>query len=210
MSCKNCEKLKDALISLVGESDVKNLKVMKEYLYDYLNQNLDQNNQDAEISLFAINTLIEVLEEEQMKIREGFVSNSSSSSFIVISHDYNELLPSIPEVLTFSHSLRCGTSEFGWEEYAHNDFYSKFNFCVIQASYIPEKFLEYWFMLENVMNSIGVTIEYDVEVENTYAYIDHQSASYEGENMEMFESEENLKNFLFNKNSYIQTGNDNG
>lgn len=65
MNCKNCEKLKDALISLVGESDVEKLKVMKEYLYDYLNQNLDQNNQDAEISLFAINTLIEVLVEEQ-------------------------------------------------------------------------------------------------------------------------------------------------
>lgn len=65
MTCKKCEKLKDALISLVGESDVEKLKVMKEYLYDYLNQNLDQNNQDAEISLFAINTLIEVFEEEQ-------------------------------------------------------------------------------------------------------------------------------------------------
>lgn len=145
-----------------------------------------------------------------MKIRNGFVSNSSSSSFIVISSDYNELLPSIPEVLTFSHSMRCGSYEFGWEEYAHNDFYSKFNFCVIQASYIPEKFLEYWFMLENVMKSIGVTIEYDVEVENTYAYIDHQSASYEGMNMEMFEDEQTLHDFLFGNNSYIQTGNDNG
>ena len=145
-----------------------------------------------------------------MKIREGFVSNSSSSSFIVISSDYNELLPSIPEVLTFSHSMRCGSYEFGWEEYAHSDFYSKFNFCVIQASYIPEKFLEYWFMLENVMKSIGVTIEYDVEVENTYAYIDHQSASYEGMNMEMFEDEQTLHDFLFSNNSYIQTGNDNG
>lgn len=62
MNCKNCEKLKYALISLIGESDIKNLKVMRNHLMDILDV---QNNQDAEISLFAINTLIEVFEEEQ-------------------------------------------------------------------------------------------------------------------------------------------------
>ena len=64
MSCKNCEKLKDALISMIQESDVEKLKFMRDYLCEYLDHtnNTDPN---AEISMFAINTLIEFLEEEQ-------------------------------------------------------------------------------------------------------------------------------------------------
>jgi hypothetical protein len=41
-------------------------------------------------------------------------------------------------------------------------------------------------------------------------YIDHQSASSEGECMEMFESEDALYNFLRFQESYIRGGNDNG
>lgn len=41
-------------------------------------------------------------------------------------------------------------------------------------------------------------------------YIDHQSASIEGECMEMFESEDALYNFLRFDESYIRGGNDNG
>jgi hypothetical protein len=62
MGCKNCEKLKNALISLIQESDVIKLKIMRDYLMSILDE---QDNHDAEISMFAINTLIEVLEEEQ-------------------------------------------------------------------------------------------------------------------------------------------------
>lgn len=62
MTCKNCEKLKNALISLIGESNIEKLKIMRDYLCDFLDEQDDKN---AEISMFAINTLIEVLEEEQ-------------------------------------------------------------------------------------------------------------------------------------------------
>ena len=54
------EKLKDALISLVQESNVDNLKVMREYLEGI---HIDTTG-DIERSLFAISTLIEVLEKE--------------------------------------------------------------------------------------------------------------------------------------------------
>ena len=55
------EKLKDALISLVQESNVNDLRGMQRYLQDVTSLS---NNDDAERSLFAINILIEVLEEE--------------------------------------------------------------------------------------------------------------------------------------------------
>lgn len=62
MNCKNCEKLKLALIDLIQESDIERLRVMRDYLCDLLDE---QDNSDAEISMFAINTLIEVLEDEK-------------------------------------------------------------------------------------------------------------------------------------------------
>lgn len=61
MGCKNCEKLKDALISLIQESNIENLKKMRDYLNSIL---VGQSMDDVERSLFAINTLIDVLEEE--------------------------------------------------------------------------------------------------------------------------------------------------
>jgi hypothetical protein len=40
-------------------------------------------------------------------------------------------------------------------------------------------------------------------------YIDHQSSAGEGQNIEIFNSKEILRSFLFNKESYIQLDNDN-
>ena len=62
MTCKDCEKLKYALISLIGESDIEILKGMRDHLMDILDE---QDNHDIETSMFAISILIEVLEEEQ-------------------------------------------------------------------------------------------------------------------------------------------------
>lgn len=58
------EKLKDALISLVQESDINNLKNMKEWCECQLKEQFGKDTGNIEISLFAINALIEVLEEE--------------------------------------------------------------------------------------------------------------------------------------------------
>lgn len=56
------------------------------------------------------------------------------------------------------------------------------------------------------------TVEHPVwgnEIYMKYGYIDHSSSACEDQNLEMFETEENLKNFLFNNSSYIQNDNDN-
>jgi hypothetical protein len=147
-----------------------------------------------------------------MKIRQGFVSNSSSSSFIVISD--GPLENSIGEGAHFLEVPEDfgGETKFGWENKNHHSFGSKLNFTYIQAQDHND---DLWIsMLEKVVKEhLRVdTIEWNLSSNSNsshYAYIDHQSAACEGKNIEMFESEERLKQFLFCTNSYIHNDNDN-
>lgn len=170
-----------------------------------------------------------------MKIRSGFVSNSSSSSFIVIGFvaDDNKMknLRKRFEGTVLVVDKNFGHARFGWETEKYHDMGSKIIFSYIQAisliedvRNVDDKFkakAEDWLkMLEKVIkDNLGVreiewklTTILDLEESNGkyHAYIDHQSASYEGMNTQMFDSEEELTRFLFNNDSYIQTGNDNG
>jgi hypothetical protein len=146
-----------------------------------------------------------------MKIRTGFVSNSSSSSFIVINNYVSEeMLASLPKSIVIG---EVGKTQFGWEIEDSYDFESKLNFAVLQARYAEND--EWYQMIEEVLSEAGVVIEgnilvKDIDPYDTVAYIDHQSASYEGQNIEMFASKESLRGFLFSDDSYVHTDNDNG
>lgn len=178
-------------------------------------------------------------------LRNDFVSNSSSSSFIVISdknikkYDFKDEPP---------HALpnRLGNYEFGWSFIKYHDFYSKLNFCALQIhdinlqkkyiqtydysgikdkisldiikkrhKHILEMVKEYdkcWDMLVKVCHdnfNLDIMLKTDDTIEHMWAYIDHQSSASEGCNMEMFESEDSLYNFLASVDSYVATGNDN-
>lgn len=61
---KSKEKLKDALINLIQESNIDNLKNMRDYCSYQLNEKYGTNTEDIERSLFAINVLIEYMENE--------------------------------------------------------------------------------------------------------------------------------------------------
>lgn len=160
-----------------------------------------------------------------MKARLGFVSNSSSSSFIVIS-DNSDTKPFNPHHFVWEEYSdnnlvigAVGETEFGWQHEVYNDVNDKINFAWIQAKYMedtgnsePMEMLIHVLKEYTGSNEVKsvMTFNYDDEKGKKWAYIDHQSAASEDMNTEMFEDEDKLRAFLFNPRSYIQNGNDNG
>lgn len=161
-----------------------------------------------------------------MKIRKGFISNSSSSSFIVISDKGKFELKDSFVGKVFNDSARLGNCEFGWENVKYDDPYSKINYAFLQSYYGKRK--DWLKMLEDVIKEhTGASkVSFDIspdgyegfvwnkaehsDEESVWGYIDHQSCVDEDDSMAyMFESKEILKNFLFNSESHIQNGNDN-
>lgn len=149
-----------------------------------------------------------------MKIRQDFITNSSSSSFIVIdtSNGYDQLIPNeINNQYTYIIG-EWGKKQFGWEVEYSRDIHSRINFCYIQAMSIENQ--EWLDMLEKVIKENSevrwlineLSLDYN---KDNWAYIDHQSCATEEENIEMFENEQKLKDFIFGKDSYIKTDNDN-
>lgn len=168
-----------------------------------------------------------------MKIRESFVSNSSSSSYIVIGSESPEFPDKLNEKV-LDYSSHYGETEFGWEVDDHTCLYDRINFAWIQAESIGSKWnpeigksvhtrsQEMDLLEETIKEAFGVQeIKWNMSTNfeprdvpkdpkiSYYCYIDHQSSGGEGKNMEMFKSKESLIQFLFAPDSYIHTDNDN-
>lgn len=168
-----------------------------------------------------------------MKIRAGFVSNSSSSSYVIIdsSGKKHADLPVIhggsERILRIPFDLHNPHAEFGWEQTDYRDFESKLCFACLQACYhdgIDDRgvpVLGDWHeMIERVLKKeLNLTkVEFFLttggECDPQYGflspgYIDHQSSAEENENTEIFDSDRALSDFLFNEGSYIHGDNDN-
>jgi hypothetical protein len=141
-----------------------------------------------------------------MKCRLGFVSNSSSSSFVVIGNIgncSNDLMSNIKEGTLFLG--KKGTISFGWGPEVISDVFSRINFALIQSKYKPcwEQMLER--VLKQTLGCENVISQLDEEK----AYIDHQSSAVEGENTFIFDTDETLRKFLFCEDSKIVLNNDN-
>lgn len=162
-----------------------------------------------------------------MKIRNGFVSNSSSSSFIVIKPVGNN--SEEEQTMEFLKGFSCnddgvfvpfsqGKCKFGWDDIKYTNSVDKLNWACLQAYYAklylkdnePIALLKKLFK-QNGMKFRGLSHNELKDFNRcTDAYIDHQSTVFEDKTMmEIFESMTALKNFLFCKDSFVNTGNDN-
>jgi hypothetical protein len=159
-----------------------------------------------------------------MKERNGFVSNSSSSTFVIITHAGIDSCVQYlwrklnGETLVIPTTLG-GCYEFGWGPETIDDVGSRFNFAYLQALHAERD--DWLDMLNRTIMSrlevadidiqLTVNHEDDEDADDTliHGYIDHQSNAIEGENIEIFESIENLEGFLFGANTRIEVDNDN-
>lgn len=162
----------------------------------------------------------------KQQIRKGvFETNSSSTHTISISRKNNGVLDKLS-----NSTVEFVSGEFGWEFEVYNDTYSK-------ASYLWTAIVKYYkdqYKIENIKNNIEKVLEsegikcifepyivskssdgeytwYNFE---SFAYIDHEynlgeflSGLFPNEGEEV--NEELLLSYLFNPNSYVETGNDN-
>ena len=154
-----------------------------------------------------------------MKIRSGFVSNSSSSSFIVLSDGYSEsnkdefrrIFEKYLDDYTNNFNYNP-TTEFGWEFKKYSSIEEKFDWCCLAlfnlTYYNTHLYETYYSIFYNVIKSIFHEMnEFNFCSDNAEGYIDHQSLEFES-NYAMFNTRDNLENFLFG-NSVIYGGNDN-
>lgn len=158
-----------------------------------------------------------------MKTRTGYVSNSSSSSYIVIPDDvYNDKILSnskdynkIRTFLNFSDDndenglSEEGEMEFGWQMKNYHDLESKWNWLVLQAYYGGNPFIN---IINDFLNNLHSNLKVnwakiEEQVDNVSAYIDHQSV----EPADTFDkvNKIGIAEFLANEKCYIHNSNDN-
>lgn len=150
-----------------------------------------------------------------MKIRQGFVSNSSSSSFIVIERSKHSIPKVEDQELVVPYTFG-GETEFGWTPHDYTDFGSKLNFAYLRILYVEDQELKRkWkdmlttLLIEKLKVS---TVKYLLNTDfdsNDSGYIDHQSCEGDRDNTDMFDSIGALEDYLFCNKSYVHTDNDN-
>ena len=143
-----------------------------------------------------------------MKIRKGFVSNSSSSSFVVIGKDESQKMDLIPSNLItkkvyewFPNYEHCelhlpityAQMEFGWEFERYETFEDRLNFVIAQImrlNYSPGLKCYYEEMFRNVLRKhmkdnefLSVKFDYNYffcdSISEDMCYVDHQSSYHE-------------------------------
>lgn len=147
-----------------------------------------------------------------MKSRTGFVSNSSSSSFIIVGSSGVDTV--IPESVIINGSIDLngiGESEFGWGPQDMYNILDRLSLCDVALQYVmnPEACRQMlWEVLtENDQRIQTIIVHTDTPGDNRYwRYIDHQSVY---DLCRMYESKKELRDFIFDASSYIVLDNDN-
>lgn len=138
-------------------------------------------------------------------IRKGvFETNSSSTHSVHIDESTDlfdtSLLPNSEGVITLT------GGEFGWEWDKFNDASNKANYAAIQSSGVIREMLEEALKSQTGAKSINYRFSDNYDDHDYWAYIDHQSTGM----LNFLDSVEKVRNFIFNPNCWLFTGNDNG
>lgn len=141
-----------------------------------------------------------------------FETNSSSSHSVSVASPDQMVLDSLyPDE---NGVLRISGGEFGWEWREYNDALTKAQYMITycKSSYVKEHSDEYLEILKSVL--LEQTGAFELEIITPaneyyeYGYIDHQSIEDNPLDY-LFDDPEQLRNFIFSKNSWLFTGNDN-
>lgn len=136
--------------------------------------------------------------KKQLIRNNVFETNSSSSHSISIADNTKEftletIYPDQDGIVIVE------GGEFGWEWEKYNDAQTKASYCAVYSQNNPDKRK---MLIEVIKEQTGAEM---VNVSDE-GYIDHDS---DGVASDAFVSKDTLKNFIFNKNSWLFTGNDN-
>lgn len=147
-----------------------------------------------------------------------FETNSSSSHSLTLSQEALVPAPFPPQVLRRGY-VDISLGEFGWEWQRYYDPIAKLSYLATQVTdgHVPEDCPDNTdvstYEHNQELQMLGQVVKEHTGCEMRIygsGYIDHQSAKSDGANgMELFADKEKLKRFIFDANSYIQTGNDN-
>lgn len=134
-----------------------------------------------------------------------FETNSSSSHSISIEPSSDGLYDTIiPD--EEGNVILCG-GEFGWEIEEYTDALTKANYCAVDQLNDDSKIEMLKEVIKEQTGCNDVIINFSDEWNKAnYSYIDHASR---GTTNEAFYSKEDLRNFIFSKNSILYTDNDN-
>ena len=144
------------------------------------------------------------------QIRQGVFETNSSSTHSITIGSSNYYIPDITK-------LNIQTGEYGWEIETYYDLNNKASYALTYAVYVNPLYIDMLrdVILDAIPNCIITYngLEYDEFLEKVnnadyfeLGYIDHQSFDDVGY---VFNSYDNLYNFLFSTDSYFETDNDN-
>ena len=132
-----------------------------------------------------------------------FETNSSSTHSLCIGtlENWDTIIPNE------NNEVILEGGEFGWQWEKFNDALTKANYCALNQENNPERIEMLKEVIKEETNCSDVILAFSSDYNSSnWSYIDHEGS---GLTNECFKSKETLKQFIFNKNSWLYLGNDN-